>query len=79
MVKNMDTKVIIIRGKAVNYGMDAINEVYGLRNHDIEPFTTKDCALGSSLESNSWLGKNVPWVILKVSITPNELTVEARN
>ena len=60
MVTAMTTKVVIVRGKAVDYSPEAINEVYGLQNHDMGLFRAKDCAPGSLLVSKLCPSKNVP-------------------
>ncbi|KAH0709289.1 hypothetical protein KY284_010716 [Solanum tuberosum] len=48
-------------GKVVYYGMEAINQVYRLLNHDLEAFTEKDCASGAWLASKLCPGKTIPW------------------
>lgn len=41
------SRLITIQGKVIEYGREAINQIYGLLNHDIKAFTEKDCELGS--------------------------------
>jgi len=47
----MTTKLMIIRGKVVNYGPKAINVVFGVQDHDNKAFKEKDYEMGTWLES----------------------------
>lgn len=47
----MRSRLITIQGKVVNYGLEEINQIYGLLNHDIKSVTNKDCVSGVLLAS----------------------------
>lgn len=64
----MASKLITIRGKVVDYRPKAINQIYGLLNHDIKAFTNKDCESGTWLASKICPDRNVPWATTKTKI-----------
>lgn len=67
-----------IRGKMVNFGVEAINQFYNLMDHDMTLFCTKECAPGDWLVSKLCPGKDVPWVAEEKGITSKEFTAEAK-
>lgn len=72
------SRLITIQGKVIEYGREAINQIYGLLNHDIKAFTEKDCELGSWIALKLCPTWNVPWIFTKVGILCSYLNVEAR-
>uniref|UniRef100_M1BV18 Putative plant transposon protein domain-containing protein n=1 Tax=Solanum tuberosum TaxID=4113 RepID=M1BV18_SOLTU len=74
----MASKLITIQGKVVDYGPEAINQIYGLLNHDTKGFTNKDCESGTWLASKICSGQNVPWAATKAEILCSYLIAEAR-
>ncbi|KAH0729875.1 hypothetical protein KY289_001063 [Solanum tuberosum] len=79
MVTKLANPLMNIRGKVVNFGPEAINEIYGLQNHGFEKFMEKDYTPGSWLVSKLCPSKKVPWANTKSEIISTEFTAESRN
>ncbi|KAH0743246.1 hypothetical protein KY290_031239 [Solanum tuberosum] len=61
------SRLVAIRGKVVNYGLEVINQVYGLLNYDI-----KYLARLKAISRN-----NNPWAMTKLGILCSYMTTEA--
>lgn len=69
---------IRIRGKIVNFRVEAVYQIYHLQDHDMAPFCVKYCASGEWLVFKLCPGVDVPWAAEKRGITSKEFTAEAK-
>lgn len=67
-----------IRGKMVHFEAEAVNNIYHLPDHDMDPFRKKDHLPGEWLASQFCPGVDVPWAVDRKGITSKEFTVEAK-
>lgn len=70
--------VMRIRGKKVHFGVEKINDVYGLPNVDMRAYETKDCASGSWLVEHLCPGREVLWATMMNVILMTNFISEAR-
>lgn len=71
-------KIIRIRGKHVDFGIEKINDIYRLPKASMYEFKAKGCETGSRLEDNLCHKKEVSQVVTKRNISTNDFTAEAQ-
>ena len=69
--------IIRIQGKMVDFGVDQINDIYGLLNANINEFKEKGCEPESWLADRLCLEKEVSSMATKRNISMKDFTVEA--
>lgn len=67
-----------IQGKKVNFRVERINKVDGLKNADMGQFQAIRSKKGTWMENILRLGKEVLWAIIKRDMLINDFTIKAR-
>lgn len=62
----------------IHFGVELINDLYGLLDVDIDQFEEKRCELGSLLVEKLCPGRVVPWALTMMGISFHDFTVKER-